>query len=425
MADLTSKTAIKALLKAGEAKIHWDDKLVGFGLRIYSSGESSYLVDFRIKGSRAKRRIVLGKTAALSPQKARERASDVLKEAQKGVDLDKQERAAVASAEAEARRKAEALTVEQAVKRYLDAFETAPSRRSGRKPASSTLRQANVWLKRLVAEHGETALENLGAVELQAILASTPIPSRRNVFGAIKRLTAWAERQGLTKTSPLMGIDPPARPANRDRTPSPAEVKTILRAADALFESGRWARVQRDGIWLVALTAQRRAEVAAMAWEDLDLDAAEWRQPGTKNKTAKAHVVPLPRIALDILKRAHAAAGGPSEGLVLRGVRGGGRMDANLSDLQQALRWKTGIEFRLHDLRRSAVSAMAENGVDFAVADAILNHAASQSRGGMLGVYQHAELKAAKRRAMEIWEAALSEDHPAPNVISLRPARAG
>jgi hypothetical protein len=82
-------------------------------------------------------------------------------------------------------------------------------------------------------------------------------------------------------------------------------------------------------------------------------------------------------------------------------------MDANFSDLQQVLRLNTGIAFRLHDLRRAAVSAMAERGVDFAVADAILNHATSQSRGGMLGVYQHAELKPAKRRAMEIWEAAL------------------
>ena len=85
-------------------------------------------------------------------------------------------------------------------------------------------------------------------------------------------------------------------------------------------------------------------------------------------------------------------------------------MDANLSDLQGALREATGIEFRLHDFRRSAVSAMAERGVDFAVADAILNHAASQSKGGMLGVYQHAELKPAKRRAMEIWEGALFDE---------------
>ena len=134
----------------------------------------------------------------------------------------------------------------------------------------------------------------------------------------------------------------------------------------------------------LALTAQRRAEVAAMAWEDVDLVAAEWRQPGHKNKTGKPHVVPLGAHALELLKRRWEAAGRPSHGLVLPGVRYGGRMDANLSDLQGTLREATGIEFRLHDFRRAAVSAMAERGVDFAVADAILNHAASESRAGML-----------------------------------------
>jgi hypothetical protein len=58
---------------------------------------------------------------------------------------------------------------------------------------------------------------------------------------------------------------------------------------------------------------------------------------------------------------------------------------------------------------------MAERGVDFAVADMILNHAASESRGGMLAVYQRAEMKDAKRRAMEIWEATLISRTPLPS----------
>jgi integrase len=422
MVDLSSKTAIKTLIQGKKARIHWDDKLAGFGLRIYPSGEASYLVDYRLKGSRKKRRPTLGTIAELSPAEARQRAQEALRSARTGVDFDKVERAKVARAEEEERRKAQRLTVRKAVAAYLEAFETAPSKRSGRRPASSTLRQTNVWLKRLIAMHGPRALEDVTHVEVKAVLAATPQSSRRNVFGAIKRLIAWARRQRLILSSPLIEIDPPARPASRDRTPSPSEVATILKAADALLESGHWARVQRDGVWLCALTAQRRAEVAAMAWEDVDLDAAEWRQPGVKNKTAKAHVVPLGPCAHGLVKARHEAQGRPARGLVLPGVRGGGRMDANLSDLQRVLRLKTGIAFRLHDFRRAAVSAMAECGVDFAVADMILNQAASQSRAGMLGVYQHAELKPAKRRAMEIWEAALFP--VVDNVVALKGAHA-
>ena len=402
-----TKTSIAKLLARGEARIHWDEDLAGFGLRIYASGAAAYIADYRLRGSRAKRRIVLGKVAELTPQMARERAIKVKAAARNGVDLDQELKGDVIRREDETRRKASRLTVSKAVAAYLEAFETTPSRRGGVKPASSSLRQAGVWLRRLVELNGDDRLEDLTSEDVQAVLDATPQSSRRNVFGAIRRLSAWARRTGVANASPLERIDPPASPAARDRTPSPNEVKTILKAADGLLTSGRWRQVQRDGIWLIALTAQRRAEVASMAWEDIDLTAAEWRQPGTKNKTAKPHTVPLGPRALELLTHRWEAQARPSAGLVLRGVRHGGRVDANLSDLQGTLREITGIKFRLHDFRRAAVSAMAERGVDFAVADSILNHAASQSRGGMLGVYQHAELKPAKRRAIEVWEDAL------------------
>ena len=414
-----SKTAVAKLSQGGDAGIHWDDDLGGFGLRIYPSGVAAYIIDYQLKGSRAKRRVVLGKVAAISFAQARERAQEALAAARRGIDLDKEQRAQVAGHEDEERRKANRATVRQAVTAYLAAFESTPSKRGGRRPASSSIRSTHWWLSRLLAMHGGTALEDLTAHQVQAVLDATPQSSRRNVYGAIRRLMDWARRQSLTTTSPIGPIDPPARPASRDRTPSPTEVAAILAAADALLASGRWRQVQRDGVWLLALTAQRRAEVASMAWEDLDLGSAEWRQPGVKNKTGKPHVVPLGRASLELLLLRWEAAGRPSEGLVLRGVRGGGRMDANLSDLQGLLREVTGIAFRLHDFRRSAVSAMAEHGVDFAVANSILNHAASQSRGGMMAVYQHAELKGAKRRAVEIWEGALFPR--SAEVIALRP----
>ena len=317
------------------------------------------------------------------------------------------------------RRKASAMTLGQAVAAYLASFETTASRRGGRKPASSTVRQEGVWLHRLIAMHGEKAVEELTTEDAQAVLDTTPQSSRRNVFGAIGRFTAWARRQALVDASPLERIDPPARPASRNRTPSPLEVGAILKAADDLVADGRWKKTQRDAIWLAALTAQRRGEIAAMAWEDIDLEAQEWRQPGSKNKTGKPHLVPLGGRAQALLQARWEAAGQPSAGLVLPGVRFGGRMDTSFGDLQSRLRTVTGIAFRLHDFRRAAVSAMAERGVDFAVADSILNHAASQSRGGMLGVYQHAELKPAKRRAMAIWEGALFDEPSTTNVIPI------
>ena len=100
----------------------------------------------------------------------------------------------------------------------------------------------------LVAMHGETTLEDLTADQAQAVLDATPQSSRRNVYGAIKRLMDWARRQNLITASPVGLVDPPARPASRERTPSPGEVTAILSAADDLLASGRWRQVQRDGV---------------------------------------------------------------------------------------------------------------------------------------------------------------------------------
>jgi integrase len=273
MVKLTKTGIAKLTLKAQPA-IHWDDELGGFGLRIYPSGAAAYVVDYRLKGSRKKRRVVLGKVAELTPQMARERAKAIKSAARNGVDLDQETRAQVAQRELEERRKGDAMTVVEAVAAYLEAFELETSKRSGRRPTASSVRATGVQLHRLLAIHGDKALEELTMRDVQAVLEATPQSSRRNVFGAIARLFAWARRQGIVTASPLERIDSPAAPASRDRTPSPSEVRSILKATDNLLASGKLHQAQRDGIWLCALTAQRRGEVATMTWEDVDFEAA-------------------------------------------------------------------------------------------------------------------------------------------------------
>jgi hypothetical protein len=84
-------------------------------------------------------------------------------------------------------------------------------------------------------------------------------------------------------------------------------------------------------------------------------------------------------------------------------------MTANLGDVAERLREASGrAHWRLHDVRRSAVSTMAEHGVPFEVADALLNHAQSATRGGLTGVYQKAKLLEPMRNAVAVWETALS-----------------
>src|SRR3954452_21822239 len=53
---------------------------------------------------------------------------------------------------------------------------------------------------------------------------------------------------------------------------------------------------------LLILTAQRRDEVAHMRWSEIDLDAAMWTLPRERAKNDKAHEVPLPPMAVEVLR---------------------------------------------------------------------------------------------------------------------------
>ena len=60
-------------------------------------------------------------------------------------------------------------------------------------------------------------------------------------------------------------------------------------------------------------------------------------------------------------------------------------------------------DWRLHDLRRTAATQMAELGVLPHIVEAILNHV-SGHRAGVAGIYNRARYKTEMREALERWE---------------------
>ena len=58
--------------------------------------------------------------------------------------------------------------------------------------------------------------------------------------------------------------------------------------------------------------------------------------------------------------------------------------------------------WRIHDLRRTAVTGMAELGVTPHVIEAVVNHI-SGHKGGVAGVYNRAAYAPEKKAALELW----------------------
>jgi len=82
--------------------------------------------------------------------------------------------------------------------------------------------------------------------------------------------------------------------------------------------------------------------------------------------------------------------------------------------------------WRLHDLRRTAVTSMAELGVRPDVIELCVNHV-SGSRGGIAGVYNHSELLPERKAALERWSAHIAGlvSSGTGNVVPLNQHQAG
>ena len=150
----------------------------------------------------------------------------------------------------------------------------------------------------------------------------------------------------------------------------------------------------------LALTGQRREEVAGLRWDEMDLAQQVWTIPKARTKNAKSHLVHLSSQALAVLTRADRK--GP---VVFTLV--GTKSFQDFSHAKRRLDQLSGVtEWRLHDLRRTCVSGMARLGVAPHIADKILNHQAG-TISGVAAVYQRHDFLAERRAALDEWGAHL------------------
>lgn len=103
----------------------------------------------------------------------------------------------------------------------------------------------------------------------------------------------------------LGGILPTANKGHIAAATMPEDAAALMRAIE-----GYSSIVTRAALLLCAYTAQRPGTVATMRWDEIEIEAAEWRIPAGKMKTGHAHIVPLPRQAVAILSNMEAYSAG-------------------------------------------------------------------------------------------------------------------
>ena len=190
-------------------------------------------------------------------------------------------------------------------------------------------------------------------------------------FSRIRKFFRWlheeSDRGDGLPPSPLYWRRP-LFPENdgRERVLTDAELSELWAAADVLgYPYGAIFK-------LLAVLGQRRSEVAGMRWVDVDLQRAIWRMPARSTKNNQPHILPLPRLALQILKASPRIKGSP---FVFPSARDVTKPLTGFSAMKRELDRLSGVaDWTLHDLRRTQATVFPGLGVDELVVERIHNH---------------------------------------------------
>ena len=401
--------------------LFFDGDLPGFGVRVTAQGKRMFLFQYRA-GPKV-RRLRIGQWGedgeGLTAAQARKLVSIQYGIVSGGGDPVAQRKAvhqATVEVEAKAKRRraADAYTLQALIaeweKRHL-----AHLRESYRRDAVGRLQ---LHLKALL-ETPASAITRADAVRAVDRIASTAgETTARRTIGYARSAFTWAAKRGAVTANPFEGVPVPGQEVRRDRVLSGEEVAEVWAASYGLAQPyGSFVRI-------LLLTLQRREEVAGMRWGELAEDLSTWTLPAERAKNGKAHVVHLAEPVraeiealgrdkpIDLVFRAPLATIGADGKYARRGLTAFSytkrRLDEEIAKAraEAAAKADKAIEtmpgWRMHDFRRSGVTALAGLGFAPHVCDRLLNHVTGAIQG-VAAVYQRAEFLAERTAALEAW----------------------
>jgi integrase len=380
---LTKTTAERLQLPPGKNDlIVFDDELSGFGLRVRRAGSRTWLVQYRTDSGQ--RRETIGRADRLDVDAARKAARKILAKVELGHDpaAEKREKAA---------RKAQVF--DAFVDRYL-------AHKKKRLRLKSYVEVERYLLRDAKPLHNLplTSIMRANISKLVGDVAEGAGPAAADrCRTALSSFFVWLIREGVLEANPVDNTTTHYDYKPRDRVLSDSELAAIWKALPADYDGGpdNYAAIVK----LLALTGQRRQEIGALRWSEVDLERAIITLPPERTKNHRAHIVPLSAPAVELLRRVPQRYG---RDLVFGSTGEGGYTRWHVS--KETLDKKVKLDpWTLHDLRRTMITKMGEDlGILPHVIEAIANHV-SGHKAGVAGVYNKAVYAAEKRQALDRW----------------------
>lgn len=355
--------AVRQLKPAPKQYKVWDAKTSGFGIVIGSTTKTWFAVYGRQRKFKA-----LGRYPKLSLADARTAAKKLL--------LERSDRPASKS-----------------FGEALDLYKTIHL---------ATLRESSAYaLTTLMERHyRKWAAKDLDDIEPGDIVRylDTLIDTPTERFKAFKELRAffrWCVGRQYMHTNPCAALRGPETPPSRDRVLSDDELIAVWRAGES--QSGNFSKIIR----LLILTGMRRGECSKLRGEYINRDKSIITLPGALTKNGKEHQVYYSPMTAALLPAIQIGWLFPARGRPKHAFNGFAQPKAMLDE-------KSGVDFTLHDLRRTFSTKLAELGVSPHIIERLLNHVRGEL-SPVARVYNRHNYAKECRAALELWEAHLEQ----------------
>lgn len=373
MPKLTKTFIDKVQPPAKGEKIHWDDTVKGYGLRVMPSGRRAFVAQGRVRGKAVI--VTLGPYGELTESEAREKARKVLQRMREGIDPRDERR----------QQEAEKVTLRTVADAYMSRPGKLKESSKGEIDRHVTTTFA-AWVDKPIASiTEEDCRRRYREILTKGLRGKAPAPGQANqAFSVLRALINYASRQyKRADGSPLVSRNPVA--ALKDDW---VELKPRTSRVPDAKVGAVWSALQRwrgeansrdtlasiDLVSFLLLTGLRIGEASALTWDRVHInedDPADcwFHLPDPKNKNPVW--LPLSSQAVDLLTTRQRVKGSP---FVFPTWSMAGHI-RDPRDIMKKVSDVAGEKLTPHDLRRTYITiAIAKCGIDFYKAELLTNH---------------------------------------------------
>ena len=354
-----TKRAIDAATYEGKDNsrdVRWDDEIAGFGLRVYPSGKKAFVLKYR-DGQGTQCMLTIGDYGVFTLDGARAFAREKLVEVAKG------------TSPVEVRKELlRGDTVADLAMAFLAHVKApTPTKPNGQASAYDTERRV---MKVLIPAWGTRKLVTITNDDMAAMKATYDVRKKFTEGNRVRALVSAMWNYGYihkyvppSAPNPVVGVAM-TQEVSRDRYVTPEELPRLMQAIENCPNI-----YIRAIIWLYLLTANRKSELMTAKWEHFDELDATLMVFDTKNGTNQ--LVQLSTHAMAVIKQVPRMVGNP---YMFPGAKEGKHLVNLYKSWANVLREAKVSGVRIHDLRRTVGSYMAQAGVSIQLIGKVLNH---------------------------------------------------